>query len=164
MKDGPKEPNQLEATMSLVRSKLTFANVTSMIALLVALSGTALALQNNSVKSRHIANGHVRAADFGPITVRAATTEEPIPGGAAHNGAYDTDSIRAECLDGETALSGGGDFVPTTANPDLELFIQDSHPTALTNDGFHAWQVRGGNDSGENAYLAAYVVCLRAGP
>lgn len=49
--------------MSSIRPKLTFANVTSMIALLVALSGTALALQDNTVKSRHIVDNSVRSVD-----------------------------------------------------------------------------------------------------
>jgi hypothetical protein len=54
--------------MPRIRSKLTFANVTSMIALLVALSGTALALQDNTVRSRHIVDHSIRSRDVRNVT------------------------------------------------------------------------------------------------
>lgn len=41
------------------------ANGVGVVALFVALSGTAVALQANSIKSRHIKNGQVRTADLG---------------------------------------------------------------------------------------------------
>lgn len=148
--------------MSRIRSKLTFANVTSMMALLVALSGTALALQNNSVKSRHIADGHVRAADIGSFRVETDTSEV-ISGGVAHNGAYTTGSARADCANGETAITGGAGWTLSPADAE-ETFISASHPIGFTNTRFLGWEAKGGNDSGVDNYLIAYVICLRAGP
>ncbi len=56
-----KESNQGEAPMSRIRSKLTFANVTSMIALLVALSGSAYAV--NTIRSSDIQDNQVKSVD-----------------------------------------------------------------------------------------------------
>ena len=153
--------------MSRIRSKLTFANVTSMIALMVALSGTALALQNNSVKSRHIANGHVRSSDLGTLTQRYSDSEY-IPGGVAHNGAYDLDSVTAECHDDELAISGGGSFVGGSTSENNEAWISESYPANFDDIIFgdtnpRGWAVEGGNDSGKDLKLRAYVLCLRAG-
>jgi len=50
------------------RSKLTYANVVATLALFVALGGSsyaAIALSNNSVKSRHIGKGQVKRSDIG---------------------------------------------------------------------------------------------------
>ncbi len=47
-----------------IRSRLTFANVVSLIALVAALGlGTAWALERNSVESRHIVNDQVKSVD-----------------------------------------------------------------------------------------------------
>jgi hypothetical protein len=46
-----------------VARSLSFANVTSVLALFVALGGTAWALQANSVTSRHIVDGTIRSVD-----------------------------------------------------------------------------------------------------
>lgn len=49
------------------RTRLTFANVVSVIALFVAMGGTsfaAVALSRNSVRSAHIKNGQVKRADL----------------------------------------------------------------------------------------------------
>jgi hypothetical protein len=47
-----------------IRSRLTFANVISVVALFAALGlGTAWALEANSVKSKHIKDGQVKPAD-----------------------------------------------------------------------------------------------------
>jgi hypothetical protein len=48
-----------------LRGRLTYANVTATIALFLALSGgIAWALERDSVKSRHIVDGQVKAADI----------------------------------------------------------------------------------------------------
>jgi hypothetical protein len=50
-----------------IRSRLTFGNVTSLVALFVALGGTAYAvveIDRNSVKSKHILNDQVRSVDI----------------------------------------------------------------------------------------------------
>ena len=50
-----------------IRARLTYANVAATIALVAALGGgIALALERNSVKSRHIADGQVRVGDANP--------------------------------------------------------------------------------------------------
>jgi hypothetical protein len=52
-----------------VRRSLSFANVTSVIALFVALGGSAYAvtqLDRNSVKSKHIVDGQVKSGDLAP--------------------------------------------------------------------------------------------------
>ena len=154
--------------MSRIRSKLTFANVTSMIALLVALSGTALALQNNTVRSRHIVNGQVRTPDLGKLFVRSADGTQ-IPGGIAANGAYETGFSQAYCQNGEIAVSGGGKFLADSAE-DKALWLQESVPFDFDFEGDpnvvnpRAWRVVGGNDSGQDEILRAYVVCLQAKP
>jgi hypothetical protein len=53
--------------MSRIRGHLTYANVMATAAVFIALGGTSYAavkLANNSVKSRHIANGQVKRADL----------------------------------------------------------------------------------------------------
>ncbi len=54
------------------RQRLSFANVVSLIALFVALGGTAWALESNSVRSKHIVDGQVRTPDLAPDSVTAA--------------------------------------------------------------------------------------------
>ena len=62
--------------MSRIRSHLTFANVVSVIALFVALGGGAYAafhLPRNSVRSKNIVNGQVKAKDLAkPAAVKSA--------------------------------------------------------------------------------------------
>ena len=68
-----------------IRKRITFANVTAVVALFVALGGTSMAavsLKRGSVKGKHIArnavtspkvkNGSLRAADFAPGQLRGA--------------------------------------------------------------------------------------------
>jgi hypothetical protein len=152
--------------MSRIRSNLTFANVTSMIALLVALSGTALALQDNTVKSRHIDNGHVRSPDLGALKVRYKDGKRLNSAGTPEDGLYETSEMLIKCREGETAITGGAGFI----NEGLEFgneeqWIQDSYPTFF-NAQFEdptAWYVAGGNDSGDPTRMRGFVVCLRAG-
>jgi hypothetical protein len=60
---------------SRTRSQLSYANVVATLALFLALGGTAfaaVALTKNSVKSRHIGKGQVKAADLGRNAVTSA--------------------------------------------------------------------------------------------
>jgi len=50
--------------LSNLRRHLSFSNVISIVALFAALGGTAWALKNNSVKSKHIVNGQVKEKDL----------------------------------------------------------------------------------------------------
>jgi hypothetical protein len=59
-----------------IRDRLTYANVTATIALFVALSGgayAALNLPRNSVESKHIVNGQVKAADVADVKFKPVT-------------------------------------------------------------------------------------------
>jgi hypothetical protein len=47
----------------MIRDKLTFANVMSLVAVFIALGGSAVALKANSVGSRQIRNGSVKGRD-----------------------------------------------------------------------------------------------------
>jgi hypothetical protein len=60
---------------SRLRSKLSYANVVATLALFVALGGSAYAaveLSKNSVRTKHIAKGQVKAADLGRNAVTSA--------------------------------------------------------------------------------------------
>ena|SRR5215210_531450 len=60
---------------STLRSKLSYANVVATLALFVALGGSsyaAVALSNNSVKSKHIGKGQVKRPDIGRNAVNSA--------------------------------------------------------------------------------------------
>ena len=46
-----------------LQPRLTYGNVAATLALFIALGGTAIAIQNNSVRSRHIAPGAVKRSD-----------------------------------------------------------------------------------------------------
>ena len=57
-----------------IRPRLTFANVTSLLALFVALGGTSyavVALPKNSVKARQVASGAIRSAEIKNRSVKA---------------------------------------------------------------------------------------------
>ena len=59
---------------STLRSKLSYANVVATLALFVALGGSsyaAVALSNNSVKSKHIGKGQVKRPDIGRNAVNS---------------------------------------------------------------------------------------------
>jgi hypothetical protein len=51
--------------LNRIRARLTYANVTATLALFLALGlGTAWAIENNSVKSKHIKDGEVKPQDL----------------------------------------------------------------------------------------------------
>jgi hypothetical protein len=64
-----------------LRGRFTYANVVASLALFIALGGSsfaAIALTNNSVRSKHIKNGQVRNADVG----RDAVTAQKVANGS----------------------------------------------------------------------------------
>jgi hypothetical protein len=107
--------------MRLIRSKLTFANVVALLALFIALGGSAYAIHlgKNAVKSRNIKNGAVTeaklaegavdatklspgavgAGSIGAIVLRTATV--PLPDGSGP-------ITVAHCKPGEMLLGGTG--------------------------------------------------------
>jgi hypothetical protein len=135
--------------LSKVQSGLTFANVTSLLALTIALGGTAYAvtsLQPEAVKSRHIARGaiqprHLSAGVIDPMKIGRHTVFSPLSSKPrkAHASAYgevqevyttpvtssedyETTTIEARCR--QTADSGKFTVTPSTTaapNPVLHL-------------------------------------------
>jgi hypothetical protein len=81
--------------------------VVALVALLVALSGTAVAysLGRNSVRSVNIAPGAVRAGDLGKLTLRSGkiVDRDTTPG----DGSFNLASGHADCKRGERLISGG---------------------------------------------------------
>jgi hypothetical protein len=144
--------------LSKFRTALTFANVTSLLALVVALGGTAYAvgkLQPESVKSGHIARGAIKPKHLpaGVIdhmkiaghTVFTPLSEKPPMARAAAYGevqevftdtitsteAYETTVINARCR--QTADSGKFTVTPSTpAQPNPVLHLAGARGDATT--------------------------------
>jgi hypothetical protein len=77
---------------------LSFSNVVAVVALFVALGGSAYALSKNSVKSRHIENGQVRTEDLDD----SAVTGAKINGGAIKSGDVGDDELTGRDIDEES--------------------------------------------------------------
>ena len=125
--------------MDKLRGKLTYANVMSTIAVVIAVAGgtTAIAasLGKNSVTSKSIKPGNVTARDLASIRVVLG----PLQGGASG----------ASCPSGEKLIGGGGRaFGPAAMDP----VISSSYPEA------DSWIAIGDGN------LKAYALCLRAKP
>jgi hypothetical protein len=152
-----------------VRSRLTYANLMSTIAVVVALvGGTAWAaatigagdIKKNAVRSKHIKNGAVtrrkladgavnsaklasgavRAPDLGRVIVVNNTISIPD----ANNG-----QTAAFCPQGTRRIGGGG------ASAVFGMPIAGTRP-----DGDTAWGTFARNDTGMPRDLTAYVLCL----
>jgi hypothetical protein len=130
------------------------ALVISVIALCVALAGTAGALPGrNSVKSNDIARGAVRARDLGGVAVRT----EPIRDvdSVANDGIWTPSANSAACRRGERLISGGvrtGGF-PAPAS----VVVSQSEPR----ESKRLWVVSIASDAGGAAHHAAVAMCLK---
>lgn len=58
-----------------MRIRSSFANVVALLALFIALGGTAIALSKNSVKSRHIAPKAVKRSDVKPSAINSSRVQ-----------------------------------------------------------------------------------------
>jgi hypothetical protein len=93
--------------LRLLLDRISFANVVSMVALFVALGGTALALSKNSIKSRHIAPGAVRGSDIRREAVKSSDIgNETVKGADIRDGAVGTSEI-ADGAVGASQIAGG---------------------------------------------------------
>jgi hypothetical protein len=127
--------------MRRIRRHLSYANVASTTALLVAIAGgtTAIAGSNapkNSVTSSSIKAHHVTARDLAGI--RVVEVDQQF-------------SAFASCRRGERLLGGGGSSIPS-GFPDL----------AVSRPGQNGWFVQQGD--GPDTLMAAFALCLKAKP
>ncbi len=147
--------------MRFVRSRLTFANVVALLALFVALGGSAYAfhLGKNAVKTKNIKNGAVNEAKL----ANGAVTETKLATGAVTAsklaaGAVKTPSVvvrsaskplndgsnaipEADCQPGEVAVGGGG----LTANQTSDIQFMSLRPV-----------LAGGANAGDGATPTAF--------
>ena len=120
----------------------TPATVISLVALFVALGGTAFALQRNSIASRHIVNGKVKAADLGQGSVksrhvgrdaltgadiREKRLDQPLDdltykSVAVIARANDQTTVTIPCPDGQLPITGGFDGLTE------DVFLATSRP------------------------------------
>jgi hypothetical protein len=126
--------------MRRIRRHLSYANVASTLALLVAIAGgTAIAGSNapkNSVTSSSIKAHHVTARDLAGI--RVVEVDQKF-------------SAFAPCGRRERLLGGGGSSIPS-GFPDLAV----SRPVQ------NGWFVQQGD--GPDTLMAAFALCLKAKP
>jgi hypothetical protein len=122
-------------------SNLTYANVVATIALVVAISGGATAIaitaSKNSVTTKSIRSGAVRASDLGSTFVRTAEG---------------TVQASARCLKGERVLGGGG--LAEGSGPGIHS-LQKSHPSG------NGWFALSTLDGVGTLTTTAYAICLR---
>jgi hypothetical protein len=130
------------------------ALVISVIALCVALAGTAGALPGrNSVKSNDIAHGAVRAGDLGAVVVRTAVIPDVDP--TAGDGVWTSSTNSAFCRPGERLISGG---VRTGILPaPSSVAIAQSEPR----ESKRQWAATITSDSGGAAHYGAVAMCLK---
>ena len=124
-----------------LRSHLSYANVIATLALIVAVSGGATAIaitaSKNSVTTKSIRSGAVRAKNLGPTAVRTAEG---------------TGQATALCAKGERVLGGGG--LAEGSGPGLHV-LQKSHPSG------NGWFALSAQDMAGTLTTTAYALCLR---
>lgn len=128
----------------------------ALLALFLAVGGNVVAygLGRNSVHSRDIAPGAVRANDLGEFRLR---TSGPIldRDATAHDGIYAEAGGRAQCKQGERLITGGSQAsAGEAATPYMR--IVDSGPVQAE----RAWQVRWASDMGGAAGEDFVVIAL----
>ncbi len=170
--------------MRFVRSRLTFANVVALLALFVALGGSAYAIHlgKNAVKTKNIKNGAVKEAKL----ANGAVTEAKLATGAVTAsklaaGVVKTPSVvvrvdskplndnsnaipEAHCQPGEVAVGGGG--LSANQTSDIQFMslrpLQASGASAQDGDipgAFSANFVNGAGGAG-NTTVFAYALCM----
>ncbi len=139
------------------KPRLSYANVTASLALIVAVAGGATAVAGvakapkNSVVAKSIKDGNVTAKKL-TTTVRVqtlTTLTDPFPG----DGNFVVGNAIVRCPNGSRAITGGGN---TAGNRSL---LQHSSPGG---DGM-SWIVAAGTDN-PNTEVRAQVVCLLSAP
>lgn len=114
-------------------------------------------LADNSVGKAELGSGAVGASEIADgIVDRPDATPTLIPGGAAENGSYNTDSSTATCNAGEEVIGGYG-YWTGGGGLDAELFIQG----VRIDHALERVTVGGGNDDGEDSSLVAVATCLQ---
>jgi hypothetical protein len=160
--------------MRFVRSKLTFANVVALLALFVALGGSAYAIHlgKNAVKTKNIKDGAVTEAKL----ANAAVTASKLAAGAVKTPSVvvrvdskplndNSNAIpQAHCQPGEVAVGGGG--LSANQSSDIQFMslrpLQASGASAQDGDipgAFSANFVNGAGGSG-NTTAFAYALCM----
>jgi hypothetical protein len=124
-----------------LKRHLTYANIASTLALVIAVAGGATAVAvskapRNSVASSSIKPFNVTARDL--ARVRVVEVNQPF-------------SAFAPCGRGERLLGGGGSSIPP-GFPDL----------GVSRPGGNGWFVQQGQ--GPDTLMAAYALCLRSKP
>ena len=161
--------------MRFVRSKLTFANVVALLALFVALGGSAYAfhLGKNAVKTKNIKNGAVTEAKLANGAVNAAK----LAAGAVKSPSvvvrYASKPLnegsnaipQAHCQPGEVATGGGADT--SNVGDDVHLNIvrplKASGGSASNGDTPGAYEANYISPSGGgvvNTTVYAFVICM----
>jgi hypothetical protein len=176
--------------MRFIRDRVTSAHLIALLALFVALGGSAYAfhLGKNAVKTKNIKNSAVTEAKLAPGSVSGSKIadgavsasklaaagvgsgnlarievifeSESLPDGSTH-------SPVATCPPGERLIGGSGD-VGATNSPDIVVTgtrpASSSGNAVGTGDSADAWEAIGNNYPGGNtstSYVAAYALCLK---
>jgi hypothetical protein len=133
------------------------AMLVALLALFLAVGGNVVAygLGRNSVHSRDIAHGAVRASDLGKFRVR---TSGPILDldTTAHDGIYAGAGGRAKCKPGERLITGGSQ--QRSGGPSVTPYIRlvEEEPVPAE----QAWAVKWASDLGGAASEQFEVVAL----
>lgn len=126
-----------------MRAKLTYANVMSTIAVVLALTGGATAvavgLGKGSVGPRELKKGAVRGQELGPVVMRKRT------GPGVGQGIV-------RCNKGERVIGGGGIAAPTGGGT---VSLTQSEPLP------NGWAAAGTGASAAGATVTAFAMCLR---
>lgn len=147
---------------------------------------TAAKVRNNSITSAHVRNRSLTRLDFAPgqlpagptgpqgpagpagaagpagpagvigaITVR--TSSILVPGGVAHNGAYNTRRVTRLCEGSERAISAGTSWSDDAEG--LELWTGEIEPQLNPQNQVIGFLGVGGNDSGQDSTFTVHVLC-----
>jgi hypothetical protein len=161
--------------MHFIRGKITFANVVAVLALFIALGGSAYAfhLGKNAVKTKNIKNGAVTETKL----AQGAVTAAKLAPGAVHSPSVvvrvaekplndNSNAIpEASCQPGEVATGGGG----LTSNQAADIQLQSLRPVQINGASASTGDIPGGYEAnyvnpvggGGSTTVFAYVVCMK---